>query len=158
LALPDLYADADLELAIGSAANLVQLCRASSVADPAYAAFKAQVRRAAQGDLYSMIEPSVVISDANVAISDFIQAQALPIAVYWAYHKGSAGQTIPEPAKAAYADARAALVEFREGTRSLGTQTEGARSAAAHQVDMDASGTSGNPGSGWTRGNFGGYC
>jgi hypothetical protein len=81
----------------------------------------------------------------------------MPMAVYWAYHKGTAGQAIPEPVKSAYAEARQALMDFRAGNRSLGTATEAARSAPAHGVDMDATGPSGLPGSGWTRKNWGGF-
>lgn len=158
MALPDLFSQADLEIAIGQAANLVELARASSTADPAYAAFVAQVRRAVQGDVYSLLAPSVDITDPNIPISDFVQGQCMPMAVYWAYHKGTAGQAIPDPVRAAYQEAKQALIDFREGNRSLGTQNEAARSAPAHDVDMDATGPSGAPGSGWTRKNWGGFC
>lgn len=156
--LADLFSQAELEIACGGADRLVRLAKASSASDAAYTAFIAQVRRAAQGDLYSLIEPSAVITDPNVPLSDFIQSQCLPIGVYWAHHKGTGGQAIPDEVRAAYDRALAALREFRAGDRSLGTETEGARSGPAHQVDMDATGPSGSPGSGWTRQNFGGFC
>lgn len=158
MSLAELFTTSDLEVAIGQAANLVELAKASNAADSAYAAFVSQVRGAVQGDIYSLIQSSIDIADPQIANSDFLKALALSMAVYWAYHKGSAGQTIPEPVRQAYADAKQTLIDFREGNRSLGTEVEAARSEPAHQVDMNATGPSGTPFSGWTRGNWGGYC
>lgn len=148
----ELFTLAQIETAVGGARTLVQLAKASDTSDARYAAFVAEVRAAAEGDVYSIVQVPFDIADPTVPAAVFLQQHCLAIAVYWAYSKGSGGQAMPEDVRTKYSEAIGVLREVRSGERSLGTDTEPASQLPAQRVSLDAV-----PGS-WTRTNWGGFC
>jgi len=124
VALPDLYTNAQLEIASGGAARLLQMSKAPTAASQVYSDFLDAVRRAAEADVRSIIGVSYVLSDATLNAAPLISELALTVAVYWAYWKGTGGQAVPDEVKGAYDNARRALGELRDGPRMPGTETE----------------------------------
>ena len=158
MALSDLFTVTQLELVMGGAYRLVELAQASSTADPKYTAFVAQVRVASQGDVYSIMQVAFDPLDPTVATSPVAQSYCLACAVYWAWSYGTGGQAVPDPVVRNRDLAMQALDVIRRGNSGLGTSTEPVSQMPTKQVDMDATGTSGLTGSGWTRSNWGGFC
>ena len=158
MALSDLFTQKQLELAMGGSYRLVELAQAQSSADQKYLDFIAQVRLAAQGDVYSIMQVTFDPLDPTVAASPIAQTYCLSLAVYWAWSYGTGGQSIPAPVVGNREIAMQALDTIRRGNMALGTETEPVSQMPAKMVDMDSSGTSGEPGSGWTRKSWGGFC
>ena len=158
MALSDLFTQAQLEMCIGGAYRLVELAQAKTQSDQKYLDFIAQVRASAQGDVYSIMQVTFDPLDPTVPTSPVAQTYCLSCAVYWAWSYGTGGQAVPDPVVRNRDIAMQALDTIRKGNAALGTSTEPASAAPAHQVDMDATGTSGSPGSGWTRAHWGGFC
>lgn len=152
MALPDLFTDAQLEVAVGGAKRLLQLSGAASVSDPVYATFKAAVRRVADADVYSLVGPAFATGDTTVQQSPLLAEYSLAIAAYWAHKKGSGGLEIPEGISSGYEEARLGLAEIREGDRALATSDEPTTNLQPQRVDMSANGK------GWTRKTWGGFC
>lgn len=158
MAFSDLFTIAQLELVMGGAYRLVELAQATSTIDAKYTTFIAQVRVAAQGDVYSIMQVTFDPLDPTVSSSPVAQSYCLACAVYWAWSYGTGGQAVPDPVVRNRELAMQALDTIRRGNAGLGTSTEPVAQMPTKQVDMDATGTSGNPGSGWTRKNFGGFA
>lgn len=152
MALPDLFTTAELEIACGGAGNLVRLAKAPSAASSTYTTFVDQVKAIANGDVYSIVATAFDTTTATVQAAALIQQYALAIGVFWAHSKGTGGMEIPQQVREAYNEARQVFVEIRDGTRSLGTETQPTGALDVQQVDMSAAGR------GWTRGTWGGFA
>jgi hypothetical protein len=151
-ALPDLFTQAQLEQAAGGADRLVQLGDRNSdgFVD---ADWYAEVARAANGEVYSIVGVDLDVRDPNLVAAGVLQEYALDVGVYWAFKKGTGGQVIPPAIVDAYHAAIAALKEFRAGERRIDLVEEPARAAPAGPVEMDP-----DRHSGYTRKRWGGFC
>ncbi len=139
-ALSPLFTDAQLEIAVGGAPSLVRLARASGPSDPVYAAFKAEVRMAAQADAYGLAKIAVDPTDPTVSGAGLMQQLCVTCGVYWAHSKGSGGQEIPPEVTLARKDAIEALKELRDGSRTLDTGTDPTSNLGAPSVKIRAPG------------------
>jgi phage gp36-like protein len=150
--LPDLFTQAQLEQAVGGPDKLRQLGDRDrdGVLD---ADWYAEVKRAANGEVYSYLGVDLNVTDPNLAAAGVLQEYALDVAAFWAYKKGTGGQAIPEKIGDAYTLAIASLKEFRAGERRVDLVEEPARAAPAAAVNMDPDNHSG-----WTRRRWSGFC
>ena len=123
-ALSALYTDAQLEVAVGGAANLVRRAGATGPSDAKYTTFKNEVRAAAQADAYGLAKIAVDPTDATVSGAGLMQQLCVTIAVFWSHHKGTGGQEVPVEVTRARDDAIKALMEVRDGVRTLDTDTD----------------------------------
>lgn len=151
MSLPDLFTQAQLEIACGGAPTLMRLAKKTPAEVSEYAAFVAAVRSAAESDVRSLVGVAYVLSDATLNAAPFISELALTIAVYWAHWKGTGGQEVPELVRAAYDNARTSLGELRDGPRMPGTETEAANATGTKLVTLSSA-------SRVSRGNMGGFC
>jgi hypothetical protein len=149
---PDPFSQAQLEIAAGGTAALREIVdkgKTNTLSSPSCQAALAEIKRAAAGDIYSILQVPFDPNDPTFATADFVQQNAVTIGLYWTWHKSTGGLAIPEEVKAAYVDAVAKLKEARAALRSLGTSQQNAATLGSGQVI---------PGGGWGRGNFGGFC
>src|SRR5581483_8321450 len=163
MAFADLFSQAQLEFAVGGAQNLLQLAdnKSAPTNDLASAycqAFIAEVKRAAAGEVYSILQVKFNPVDPTVPAADFVQQNAVVIGAYRAWQKSTGGVLKENPFENARERASANLEKAAEGIRALGTDMEPSQQLDAHQVDMGgrpASSSAGNP---WTRKKWGGFC
>lgn len=141
MALSDLFTQAQLERVCGGAYRLVELAQASSSVDQAYLDFIAQVRLAAQADVYGLMQVAFDPTDPTVSTSPVAQAHCLSIARYWAWSYGTGGQAIPEDVSRDRTMALEGLTTIRDGQAALGTDTEPTSNAGAKTVTLDSTGT-----------------
>lgn len=155
MGFPALFTQAHLEIATGGADKLLQLAdknRTGNINDATVQAFIAEVIRAASGEVYPIVQVAWDPNDPTVTGADALAEAALPIALYWAWHKSTGGVAVPEEVKTARQDAKATLKEMRDGMQALGTTTDPASNAGAKTVDIDSSGKR------VLRRNMGGFC
>lgn len=136
MALPPLFTQAQLEVALSGAVSLRQLAKASGPTDPVLAAFVAEVQKAASGNVYAILQVAFDPHDPTFAAADYVQERAVTIGVYWAWHKGTGGVGVPDEVKAAKAEAEADLEKKREGLGALGTDADPASNAGTSLVDI----------------------
>lgn len=141
MALSDLFTNAQLEIALGGASRLVQLANAQSVSDAACVAFIAEVRAAADADVYSVVQVPFDITDATVQGAAFLSQAALSIAVFQAWYKGTGGQAVPEQVDKERTVALGRIKELASGERGLGTETEPTSATGVRTVTLDMTGT-----------------
>ncbi len=144
MAYPAPFTQAQLEIAAGGSADLLQLADKSRTGDLSSAscqAFIAEVQRAAAGQLYSILQIVFDPADPTFQAADFVQQNAVVIGVYWAWHKSTGGKAIPPEVITAKNDAVATLEKAAEGLRSLGTDKTPTSNAGAKTVTIDTTGT-----------------
>lgn len=155
MAYPSPFTTAKLAIALGGDEKLLQLVdkqHTEDITSASCVAFIDEIKEAAAGELYSILQVVFDPADAVFQASPHVIQNALTVGVYWAWHKSTGGMAIPPEVKEAKAEAVAALKEARTGLRSLGTETDPTSNAGVKQVDIDATGTR------VLRSNMGGYC
>ena len=129
----------------------MRLAKARDRSDAAYATFVGEVRAACQADAYGIAKIAVDPLDPAVPAAGLMQQSCLASGVYWAHHKGSGGQEVPDEVKVARTEAIAALKELRDGGRTLDTDTDPVSNSGTSMVTMNSSRR-------LSRRNTGGYC
>jgi hypothetical protein len=155
VALPLPFTQAQLEIAVGGAADLLKLADKSgtgSLSSASCQAFIAEVQAAAAGEMYSILQVAFDPADSTFPAADFVKQNALTIGVYWAWHKSTGGLAVPEKVETAKDKAIATLEKAKDGFRSLGTADDPTSNAGAENVDLDTTGTR------LLRSNMGGFC
>ncbi|HZU84105.1 MAG TPA: hypothetical protein VE987_14350, partial [Polyangiaceae bacterium] len=150
--LPDLFSDAQLEIAVGGADRLVQLAKAQSYGDPTYQAFVAEVKRAANGRVYAILKVAIDITDPNVALAGAVQQYAIALGVYWAWWMGTGGTALPDEVVKAHDAAIDGLKEIVKGQETIGTEQDPATTLGVKVRSIDAEGVR------ILRKNLGGFC
>lgn len=158
MSLPPPFTQAQLEIAVGGADQLLELadkrgeCGALGLNGAPAQAFIAEVQRAVAGRLYSILQVAFDPTDPMFQGSDFVQQLAVTMGAYWAWHKSTGGIAIPQDVKEANADAEAMLKDTRDGGQGLGTLVDPRSNAGARNVRVDQTGRR------VLRKNMGGFC
>ena len=137
---PSLFTQAQLEIAVGGASQLLQLIDRNGTGDLSSASCQgviAEIQRAATGEVLSILQTTFDPSDPNVVGADFVIQSALPIAAFWAWQKGSGGIAVPDEVKNERREAQSAVREARDGMRALATDTDPERNLAGPTVKVN---------------------
>lgn len=144
MAYPDLFTQAQLEVAVGGADKLLELVdkqRTGDLSSTSCQTYISEIKAAARGEVYSILQVAYDPGSVDMSVAEFVAQNALVIGVYWTWHKSTGGMAVPPEVKEAKADAVKNLTDAKAGTRALGTDADVESNVGHKTVTVDSTGT-----------------